>query len=55
MRRPRLRLPTACALLSLLTGCAGHEVDFQGEGAGVVGPCAQVQAVLETPPVGASG
>ena len=55
MRRLRLRLPTACALLSLLTGCAGHEVDFQGEGAGVVGPCAQVQAVLETPPVGASG
>ena len=55
MRRPRLRLPTACALLSLLAGCAAHEVDFQGEGAGLVGPGAPVHAVLETPPVGAPG
>ena len=55
MRRPRLRLPTACALMSLLAGCAAHEVDFQGEGGGLVGPGAPVHAVLETPPVGAPG
>ena len=55
MRRPRLRLSAACALVALLGACATHEVDFQGEGAGVVGPGAPVHAVLETPPVGAPG
>ena len=55
MRRPRLRLSAACALVALLGACATHEADFQGEGAGVVGPGAPVHAVLETPPVGAPG
>ena len=41
--------------MSLLAGCAAHEVDFQGEGGGLVGPGAPVHAVLETPPVGAPG
>ncbi|CAN5161261.1 hypothetical protein BH09PSE1_BH09PSE1_26700 [soil metagenome] len=43
-------------LLSLaLAGCATHEVDFQGEGAGVVGTGVPVQAALETPSVGTAG
>ena len=39
----------------LLAACAGHEVDFQGEGDGVVGQGAPVRAVLETPSVGTVG
>ena len=39
----------------LLAACATHEVDFQGEGEGFVGPGAEVQAVLETPSVGTAG
>jgi 3-phytase len=43
------------AAAALLTACATHEVDYQGEGEGVVGHGAPVHAVLETPPVGAPG
>ena len=39
----------------LLAGCATHEVDFQGEGEGFVGPGVRVQARLETPSVGTGG
>jgi len=39
----------------LLAGCALHEVDYRGEGAGVVGEGATVFAVAETPSVGAVG
>jgi 3-phytase len=45
---------SASALLAL-GACATHEVDFQGEGAGVVGEGAAVVAVLETPSVGLPG
>ena len=41
--------------LSLLAACATHEVDYQGEGAGVVGSGVPVQAALETPSVGTAG
>ena len=39
----------------LLAACAGHEVDYQGEGSGFVGQGAPVRAVLETPSVGTVG
>ncbi|WP_242077842.1 phytase [Brevundimonas diminuta] len=55
MRPSLARSLTACAALALLAACATHEVDYQGEGAGVVGPGAPVQAVLETPSVGSAG
>lgn len=38
-----------------LSACALHEVDYQGEGAGVVGVGSPVTAVLETPSVGTLG
>ncbi|WP_439470598.1 phytase [Brevundimonas sp.] len=43
------------AAAALLAACATHEVDFQGEGEGVVGQGAPVHAVIETPPVGLPG
>lgn len=51
-----LRL-TMLALGAALTvsACATHEVDYQGEGEGVVGQGAPVQARLETPSVGTAG
>lgn len=51
------RLPALLASISLLAlaACATHEVDFQGEGAGVVGQGAPVTALLETPSVGTAG
>jgi 3-phytase len=50
-----LRIPAVAAVAAtLLSGCA-HEVDFQGEGEGRVGPGARVQATLETPSVGTAG
>lgn len=55
MRPSLARSLTACAALALLAACAMHEVDYQGEGAGLVGPGAPVQAVLETPSVGTAG
>ena len=55
MRPSLARSLTACAALALLAACATHEVDYQGEGAGVVGPGAPVTAVLETPSVGTAG
>lgn len=55
MRPSLARSLTACAALALLAACATHEVDYQGEGAGVVGPGAPVMATLETPSVGTAG
>ena len=55
MRPSLARSLTACAALALLAACATHEVDYQGEGAGLVGPGAPVTAVLETPSVGTAG
>lgn len=55
MRPSLARSLTACAALALLAACATHEVDYQGEGAGLVGPGAPVMAVLETPSVGTAG
>lgn len=49
------RLTAAAALLALLAACATQETDYQGEGEGFVGEGLPVQAVLETPPVGAPG
>ncbi len=53
------RTPTLLCAVSLLglalAGCATREVDYQGEGAGVVGVGAPVQAALETPSVGTVG
>ncbi|RYG07406.1 MAG: phytase, partial [Caulobacteraceae bacterium] len=48
-------LIVSVAASALLAACAIHEVDFQGEGEGVVGEGAPVHAVLETPPVGLPG
>ena len=48
-------LMTAAAVAALLAGCATTEVDYQGEGAGLVGEGAPVQARLETPSVGTGG
>jgi 3-phytase len=50
-----IRTLTIAAAAALLSACAFHEVDFQGEGEGFVGPGAPVQAVLETPSVGTAG
>ena len=55
MRPSLARSLSACAALALLAACATTEVDFQGEGAGLVGPAAPVMAVLETPSVGTAG
>lgn len=54
MRRTLPALVTAASVL-VLTACATHEVDFQGEGAGLIGEGTTVHAVLETPSVGAPG
>lgn len=43
------------SVVLLLAGCATREVDFQGEGAGRVGPGVDVRATLETPSVGTGG
>ena len=56
----RTRSPFNVSLLALvsvlaLAACSQAEVDFQGEGEGVVGVGAPVQAVLETPSVGTAG
>ncbi len=53
MRIDLVVIIASAALLS--TACATREVDFQGEGAGVVGPGVRVQARLETPSVGTGG
>ncbi|RZI98522.1 MAG: phytase [Brevundimonas sp.] len=45
----------AAAASAVLAACATHEVDFQGEGEGVVGEGAPVRATLETPSVGTGG
>jgi len=50
-----LKQATAAGLLALLAACATGEVDYQGEGEGLVGVGAPVRAVLETPPVGDPG
>lgn len=50
-----VRTLTAAAAVVSLAACAVHEVDFQGEGEGVVGEGAGVQAALETPSVGVAG
>ena len=50
----QIALCTAAAAL-LLSACATHEVDYQGEGEGFVGPGVRVQATLETPSVGTGG
>ena len=39
----------------LLAACATHEVDFQGEGDGFVGPGAEAPAVSEPPSAGTAG
>ncbi|CAN5475425.1 hypothetical protein BH10PSE1_BH10PSE1_30600 [soil metagenome] len=51
------RIPALFCAVSLcaLAACATHEVDYQGEGAGVVGSGVPVQASLETPSVGTAG
>jgi 3-phytase len=55
-RHRRSALSVSClSLLAFLGACATHEVDFQGEGAGVIGEGTTVHAVLETPSVGAPG
>jgi 3-phytase len=54
MRRTLTTLLTAASML-VLGACATHEVDFQGEGAGLIGEGATVHAVIETPSVGAPG
>ncbi|RZJ26940.1 MAG: phytase [Brevundimonas sp.] len=48
-------LTAAVSATVLLAACATHEVDYQGEGEGVVGQGAPVHAVLETPSVGTAG
>lgn len=48
-------LMIATASAALLTACATGEVDFQGEGEGVVGEGSPVHATLETPSVGQVG
>ena len=44
-----ISLAASACLLALLGACATHEVDYQGEGEGVIGQGSPVQAVLETP------
>ena len=48
-------LTVATVAAALLSACAIGEVDFQGEGEGIVGPGASVAATLETPSVGTAG
>ncbi|KAK0332441.1 hypothetical protein LTR94_024870, partial [Friedmanniomyces endolithicus] len=48
-------LASTLSLVALTSACATHEVDYQGEGEGFVGPGAEVQARLETPSVGTAG
>ena len=50
-----IALCTATVAALLLTGCATREVDYQGEGEGLVGAGARVQATLETPSVRTGG
>lgn len=50
-----IRTLTFVACAALLSACAVHEVDFQGEGEGFVGPGASAPATLETPSVGTAG
>ena len=50
-----ISLAAPACLLALLGACATHEVDYQGEGEGVIGQGSPVQAVLETPSVGTAG
>jgi len=54
MRPTPFTLVFAASLLTL-GACASHEVDFQGEGAGLIGQGTTVRATLETPSVGAPG
>ena len=51
----RAKLAAPCLALLALGACATHEVDFQGEGAGLIGEGTTVHATLETPSVGAPG
>ena len=51
----QIALCTAAVAALLIAGCATHEVDYQGEGQGVIGAGVRVQAVLETPSVGTGG
>ena len=58
MERAQMNVRTlivSVAASALLAACATTEVDYQGEGEGVVGEGAPVHAVLETPPVGLPG
>ena len=50
-----ISLAASACFLALLGACATHEVDYQGEGEGVIGQGSPVQAVLETPSVGTAG
>ena len=51
----QIALCTAAVAAMVLSACATREVDYQGEGEGVIGAGARVQAVLETPSVGTGG
>ena len=51
----QVALFTVALSAMLLAGCATHEVDYQGEGEGVIGAGVRVQAALETPSVGTGG
>lgn len=51
----QIALCTAAVAAMALSACATREVDYQGEGDGVIGAGARVQAVLETPSVGTGG
>ncbi|MFC5343897.1 phytase [Brevundimonas staleyi] len=55
MRRPSALFAAASLSALLLSACATHEVDYQGEGDGVIGAGVRVQATLETPSVGTGG
>ena len=58
MRTTITRIATLLAAgsaLTLLAACATHEVDYQGEGEGVIGEGVAVQAMIETPSVGTAG
>ena len=55
MSRPTSQFAAAFLSALLLAACATHEVDFQGEGDGVIGAGVRVQATLETPSVGTGG
>lgn len=52
---PRHAALVAALATALVGGCASHEVDYQGEGEGVVGRGSPVRATLETPSVGTAG